>query len=87
MKTTNYAIYKRTFNGNEFANDELVGSPTKFENAVAICALIVYNAKDNLLCDETSDDIENYCYIVFPMDKEGEVDLSKKLYQTEYYYK
>ena len=86
METTNYAIYKRTFRGSKLVDDELVGSPTTFQDAVAISALIVHNTNNFLVGNQLSDDLENYRYVIFPMDKEGNVDLNTQLYQTECYY-
>lgn len=86
METTNYAIYKRTFRGTKIVNDELIGSPTSLIDAVAISALVVHNTPNFLVGTELTDDLKNYCYVVFPMDKDGNIDLNSQLYQTECYY-
>lgn len=87
LNVTNYAIYRRTYgeDTNFIVTDELVGSPETLHSAIAICAMAVYNENNHLY--DTNNDYckESYCYLVFPMDKEGNVDLNETLYRTEEY--
>lgn len=77
-----FIVYKRFFEGQEYADDELVGIYDNLNEAVATASMEAYNDGN-----PTADDLESdyYCYIVFPCDENGDGWLDNPVYETAWY--
>lgn len=77
-----YIVYKRFFENQEFANDELVGIYDNKNEAVAMASMRAYTDNNAIAGGLDSD---YHCYIVFPCDKNGEGSMDNERFETPYY--
>lgn len=77
-----FIVFKRFFENQEFANDELVGIYDNLNEAVATASMKAYT-DNNAIADGL--DSNYYFYIVFPCDKNGEGTLDNDVFATPWY--
>lgn len=83
-KVSNYAIYKTIcdpYGG--MLDDELIGSPTTLDNAIATIGKLVYNTPDREVWNDGNENF--YWYVVRPMYDNGDVNMNEVLYTSERY--
>lgn len=77
-----FIVFKRFFENQEFANDELVGIYNNENEAVATASMRAYT-DNNAIADGLDEDY--HFYIVFPCDKNGDGTLDNEIYETPCY--
>ena len=77
-----FIVFKRFFEHQEFANDELVGIYDNLNEAVATASMKAYT-DNNAIADGLDSDY--YYYIVFPCDKNGDGTLDNEVFETPWY--